>query len=363
MNFLKKSAAGLLAATLLATTGCSGDTSWVYRVDGIQPPAGVYLIYMINSASEAESKLDEGHGEEGHEHEDIKYKDMLKMTLEDQTVSQWVESGAQRQLREYLAVEKQFTQRGLTLSDSESATAKAAAASNWQNYGEFYEKNGVAQSSMELQMQNGLKSQALFMSIYGEGGEQAVPESELTEAFTREYARIQYTLFTKAAAEKENEDGTTVSVEDQDALAKSQAEAFRSRLDAGEAFEDLVFEQETAEYAGTETEVTKPEPGQRELILSESMKGTYFSDELVDGAKALEVGKSAVLEDDSFYYVVRKLDITEDPATMETYRTELLTTLKQEEFDETLAGWVDEVNPEVNEAAIAAYKPEKLKID
>lgn len=361
MNRWKKLACGLLAAALAALAGCNrGDTSWVYRSGGLQPPAGVYLIALVSAADNAENKLAEAAGDD---YESPAYKDLLTRTLEDQPVSEWMAADAQRQMREYFAVEQKYAEYGLALSDSEKAGVQNTADNSWQYYGEFYERNGVAQSSLQLQMENAAKRTGLFLHLYGRGGELEIPEQELRDTFQAEYAKVGYMLIAKADEEMTGEDGTTYTIEQLNAAFQEKAEGYVKRLQEGEALEDLIYEQEQEEAGENAADVVKPEPDTRVLILGDSMKGTYYSDELVEGAKALEAGKAGLVEDSNFYYILRRMDILENPDDLETFRDDLISSLKADEYKEKIAEWGKAVELEANQRALEQYKPSRLKME
>ena len=58
MKKFKRLFAGLLTAILLlSVTGCSGDTTWVFKTENDTVPAGVYLAYMMDAYNQAKTKL------------------------------------------------------------------------------------------------------------------------------------------------------------------------------------------------------------------------------------------------------------------------------------------------------------------
>lgn len=367
MRFWKKAACLGLAAITVLTSACSGgDATWSYQSGDLKAPTGLYIIYMINAASQAEEKLAEENADNA-EYEDPTYKDLLKTTVEGKDASQWIQEDAQQKLKEYFAVEQKFQEEELTLDEENQANVQVSAENTWQTYGEFYETNGVAQSSMELQMANSLKRESLFYHYYGEGGSNEVSDQELKDLFAKDYAKVEFMVFGKAQQDTVDSEGVVVETKDSlDAATKTRVEGFLKRFQDGEAFEDLVYEQEKEDAettGGDPSAVTKPEAGSRTMILSNEHKGSYYSDELIDGAMAAKVGEPVLVEDSSFFYILRRVDILEDPQSFEDYKDNLLNGLKYDEFDEMVSGWADEVSMELNQTVIDQYKPSKLKID
>lgn len=364
MKFWKRTTCAVLMALVLTLSGCGSQATWVYRTSESQPPVGVYLIYMLNASATAEEKVKEEHeGEEGFEITD--YDSLLKQTVEGVSVSQWMTDEADSLMRQYFATESRCAQLGISLSEEEIASAQTSAASEYDSYGAFYEEVGIAQSSLQMQVENSLKKDKLFDAIYGEGGEKEISQQELRDFFNEEFLKIEFMLFTKAIQDEMDEAGEVVkTMEELDAESTKRAEAYMKRLEAGEELEELVFEQEKedAEASGGDVaSVTKPEPGARSMVLADFMKGSYYSDELIDGAKAMSVGDYSIVEDDYYLYVLHRIDVSDDTTSFESYKSSLPSLMKSDEFAEVLKEWGTQLEVETNTSALSRYKPSWLK--
>lgn len=350
MSFWKKAMGGALAAAMALTIGCStADTGWAYRSAGQQPPIGVYINYMISAASSADAKL---HETESEAHEHSSYKDMLNEAVEGQTVADFMKAEAATKTKEFIAVENKFAELGLTLDESETAYAASTAASNWSGQKDFYETNGVAESSLRLIYENQFKRETLFNATYGPEGAETVSDDELKALFQKDYAKVEMMIFQKDTAE--GADNTAV---------KTRAEGFRKRLQEGENLYDLILEQEKEDAGESADSVVRAEEGSRALILSEADKGYYYSDELVDTALASTIGAPVLAEDTNYVYLLSRTDILGNAADFETYRSEILHTLRDDAFAAAISGWVESAGIEANQAALDRYTPQRLKID
>lgn len=77
---------------------------------------------------------------------------------------------------------------------------------------------------------------------------------------------------------------------------------------------------------------------------------------LVEFINGLDINKATAYDDDSFYYIVIKGDITENSADYaETNHDSLLQTMKGEEFQDKIDSWVDEIGISENSDAIKRY--------
>lgn len=371
MIALKKLGCAALAAAMLLAAGCStGDTTWVYQSGEAKMPAGLYRSYMISTASSAEAKIGEAN-KDNSAYEGMAYKKLLKETLEEQTVSQWIAAETLQRSREYFAIEQKFDELGLTLSEAQQASVKTAAAGSWneplnekETYGQYYERNGIAQPSIQLQLANNIKRSLVFTTVYSEGGELAVPETEITGILTKDYALVDYMLFPKAVADKTDDAGTTVSADDQNAARKTEAEGYLARLKGGEAILDLILEQQKAEAGEHADEVGALNPEDWEMVLSQTAKASnpYISDELLGGALSASVGEAVLVEDTNFYFILSKKDVLADPDLLAAYRSEILQEMKAGEFADLVRQWAAGVEMTPNDAAVKQYRPESLKI-
>lgn len=354
MNAWKKIACAALAVAMLLVTGCTGaDTSWAYRAGDIQPSIGVYIFYMVNASSEAETEWHKEHDPDDAEHEHPPYKDMLKETMQDgQTIAEYIRVAADKKIREHIAVESQFAARGLALTDEETSYASSTAASSWANDEENYTRLGVAESSLRQVILNQLKREALFQASYGASGENAVPDSEIEKVIQRDYVLVD--VMAIHTGEEDNAEA-----------AAKEAEEYKKRLDAGENIYDLIQEYEQKEADASdegESVVERAAEGSRSVIISEADRATY-GDALTDAALGLTTGSSATAQEGSYVYLMQRGDILSNPAYVQTYRDAALRTLKEDEFEELITGWAGELSIETNQAALDRYQPAKLKIE
>lgn len=351
MNRFKRAACGALAAALLLTTGCAQNGApWAYRAGDVQLPVGVYIYYMLNASSAAETKLTELHeGEEGYTVP--AYKQMLKEDIDGQTGDAFIRAEAEQSAKEHIAVEQKFAEKGLELTESELSYAKSSATGTWDGNQEFFNENGIAESSIRLIYENSLKTEKLFQETYGEGGERAATDEELQAHFAENYSKVDLMVFTKDFSGESGED-----VEE----TQAKAEGYLKRLQEGEDMYDLIYEQmlDGAEDPAT---VQQPVAGSQSIVFYDAIRGSYYSDQLIDAALAAKLGEPVMTEDSVYYYILRRIETTE--TDFMTYRSNLLNELKGDEFDEIVEGWAAAVSAETNQSAVSKYSPSSLKVE
>jgi hypothetical protein len=321
----------------------------------------VYIHYLLSGMTDAAQTLYDA-GVEGAA--TMTQKDLLAQTVEDQPASQWVIASAEKNLRENIVVEQQFAAEGLTLPEGTDAQVQSSVAQEWAAYGEMNEQNGIAQTSLEQVMMNAFKRGTLFTHYYGVDGKTPVADEDLKAILMSDYAKVSLLPIQKAAADVTDENGAVIQTADErNAELKADAESYLQRLNDGEMLEDLYFEYEKSIAGDAAADVVKPEPGSLALIVTADLADSYYSAELVNGALTMAEGTSALTEDDAFYYVMLRTDILENPEDFDSLRSTLLSDLKGDEFNAMVTAWGEELQLDVNQAALNEYTPERLEME
>lgn len=342
MKFFGKTAA-LLMALILMLAGCSGgDTSWVAQAgeDTIAP--GVYLVELMMGYNEAASRNPTA-------------ENILKETIDELPAPQYITDYAKRECAKLLAIQKEFTARGLELTAEDTESAGAYTDYLYQMGESFYQANGVAKESVQYINDRTMMSLAIFNDLYGEGGEREVPKAELEQAFAGQYTRSQYILFPKV-------DTTTGAPlgEDKIAEAKAGAEECLERAKGGENFTDLLYE--NAKEMDSVNIQERQEDDRAYDAYLENNAG-YYPPVYESAILEMADGEIRMVEDDFYYYILKKLPVLEgETARVESYLSGMLQTMKYDEYMEVLEDWANGLEVKYNNAALAEYSPVKLKM-
>lgn len=364
MSLMKKiSAAAAAAVMTLSLASCGSDTTWGADIDGTRLRAGILIYFQSNAVSEASQYLGEGE------------TDVLAITIEDKPARDWINDEAIEDMREYAAVEKKFTELGLTFENNEEKAASNTVDQWWEYVGEYFEGVGVSKQSYYDVVLNSQKRASIFDYYYSDGGEKEVSEEEIKNYLLENNSRIKFIRM-----ELKDGEGNLLKSEGKDELRK-MAEGYIERAKNGESFEAIEDEYNEyyanliAEANGTasengdgtaeedETADTAAEEPERisygtivskdSAIPSEKVAETVF-----DGS--LNVGDYTIVEENEVWYIVYRMDLFEDPSYLEDQKDSTRRALKGEEFDATVAGWIEGQDVTVNEAAVKRYKLEKL---
>lgn len=397
MTLIKKITAGICAAALtFSLCSCStnlwgGDISYAAVIDGVEIPAGVFIAFQSQAFSDAQAYT----SEDATPSADIVTSAEIAVSPEETTatsattaftdkiiegkdVTTWINDKATDYMREYVAVQKKFEELGLKFENKEEQKAAANAESFWEYAGTYYEGLGISMHSFELMLINQYQEDILFDYYYGEGGEKEIAKTEITDYIYANNAKIDYIEMAlkdgsgnllKSAGKEEikkmaegyidraqgGEDFNAILKEYNDYYAKLQADAAAAETDAAA---DASTETATAE---TDTAETAEETPDNTTVITKDggIPSTAVDQKVFDGS--VKLGDVFLVEEDEVYYIVKLDDILGEGSTYYDDNADTVRhTLKDEEFDETVKGWTDGQNAELNEAAYKAYKINKF---
>ncbi|MCM1328979.1 MAG: hypothetical protein NC253_06000 [Ruminococcus sp.] len=379
MSFLKKSTAFIAAAAVaLSLSSCGKDTTWGAEIDGEQLRAGIMIYFQSTAVSEAMNFMPETEtvaAADGETAAATETQSVLDITIEDKPAREWIKEKTVEGMREYAAVEKKFDELGLSFENNEEDKLNIVVDQMWEYFGEYYEELGVSRASYYAVGLNSDKRTAIFNHYYGEGGEKAVSDSDITAYLTENNARIKY--FTMPLKDGEG----NLLKSDGKAELKAMAEGYIEKMKSGEAtFEEIQKEYnnyydelvkaatetdestestDTADLTDTEdeTEDTDPEPSYGTVISKDT---TYLSSKIVEAAFS-DADYTVVEDDDNeIYCLVQTLGLFDDPDYLENNRETALHALKDEEFDAEVSSWTEGQQVVVNEDSFDRYKLEKI---
>lgn len=348
MNWTKKITAAACATLMVAgLAGCNtgADTNWIAKIGDRTIPAGVYLGMMMDQYYTQSTKLTKDGAEMP--------KKPLDAMVDGVKVSDLMTQGARKDLDLFLASEAKFDEMGLSVEAEKQALIEQEIASYWTYLQGAYQENGVSEQSYTMLEMNRYKKDELFTKIYGEGGSEEVPMSEISEKFAKDYAKLLVIPLrfsdSEDAAEKESADKTT----------REAIEKYKKMVEDGQDMEDVVFEarKETAEDPAT---LTQPEKGTSFTFVNRDQP--TYEDNVMEAIFAAEIGKPFTVETEGSAYLFMRYASDEKAEDVEKFRTSIAFQLRKDAFDEKLVQWASELSATVNDAAIKRYTPSKIKV-
>lgn len=271
MNRLKKICAFCAAAAVtLSLAGCT-DTSYVMQSGDQKVNAGIYIYNMYSEMSYQMSMMYYTQGIT---------ENYFDQEVEGKKFADYLSEQALKATKEYVAVVNKFEELGLELTEEETKEISDNVRSTWDSYGDFYESEGISKDSVKLVMRASTMRTKLFDYYYGEGGEEAVSDSDIESYLNDNYVRYK----TIAIAKSTNEDETAAETEDQE--KKALRDEYLEKAN-GVSFED--FDAVIEEY--------------NEYVAAQSQENSVSSD--VDSSAAdaadssLSAGTDSSMADDT----------------------------------------------------------------
>jgi len=337
----------LVAAMLFA--GCGKDVSYIGTVDGEQIPVADYTTHMLSAFGKAQEMTEC----------EMSVEAVLAQEIEGMPGDQWICEETMKNLRESIAVLKEFERQGLVLSAGAEEAVKENVDSQWKKYSESYSSNGITQLSLYKKNSITYMSQELFKVLYGEGGEKALSQEELAEFFDQDYM-----FFRMIAILKTDEKGEPLSDEElEEQLLKAQD--YRKRLLAGEDPDTLVViaEEEMVKVTGQELDHVHSSSMDSHITVLEKGSSMY-SVEVTEGIENMRRGEVKIFRnDDEYFFVVQKLAAMDDTDILEENRMALSYMLCKDDFSEYIDSLAEKVEIVVNEDAMKLYDPELFVLE
>ena len=359
--FKKIVSAALTVAMLLTLSACHGKDEVAVTIDGRDIKSALYLNALIDCDSEARSRVDEetaAETEKNETSEETKTSeetDYYSKTLDGLSFAEYVKTKAIERCKEYVFYQKLVDDKVISLTDDEKSEAEYSAEYYWTNYGYsyLYEANGVSLETYKNAFLYSYYSNAYFKSLYGEGGEKEVAKKDIKAHMLDNYA-LAYTL--SATYEDDSTD------EEKEAL-KTKLEGYAKRLKDGEEFEKIYMEfNGLTEKDHTHTEKEDGPKDEHATLLADKDSDSQFASEDFDEVYEMKVGNTKIIEseDGTGLTLYMRLDINSDAYYL-TYLTDtILYELKEEEFDDFVAGKTEKYTVEENGFAIDRFDVEDI---
>ena len=340
-------AALALAVTSAATLSGCADVSYALTVDGETIPAGVYILYSGYALSDAQDKLAEEQPDLDTSAEGFDY---YAQTVSGMSFAEYVEQETANYCKKYVATNRLFDELGIEFDATQQENLNNNinnqwdySVSGWTTYlpylkgfstlGDYYQSIGVAKSSYKEVMSSSAKSGRIFSYYYGEGGVEEVPHSEIEK-----YVDENYTLARYISISLYDGEGELIEDEAELKILEELANGYVDDLNGGasyvevyEKYEKYLSSKDEDKDEDEDEEEHDREDSDFDRIISKT--ATSPSKEFVEALFKQDKGTAALFKADTYYYVVQRLDITENEEYVDDYKDTALEALKGDELD------------------------------
>ena len=368
MKLIKRILAVMLVLCMtLGLAGC-GDTTWICEVDGNTVAAGLYIYYQNEGYGDALYNLVQEDSNTYFMYYLYYYNygyiepQLFDVALSSgKTVEEHINSYALDMCKQVVIMDKLFDELGLEFTADEQALIDTQVRSAWSNAQESWEKSGVSEASFKAALVAKYKEDKVFDAYYEVGGRNGTTEEEIKDYFADNYARIKYMTFTFAdsvddaideARKNEQLDlaneylAVAQSGTPMDELIKQYNEYLAS-LETEEEDDDVV----NVDLSGDED---ADDEYANESVLSK--KSTYPTEKFVNYVfTTVKVGDYSVIQDDTCFYLVERLDVRERTDLYDQYRSSIMEELFDSDFTRLINQELAKYTVNVNERSVKRY--------
>lgn len=228
-------------------------------------------------------------------------------------------------ISEYVAVNSEFANRGLTLNSTQKSALSQSVNSLWRLFSSHYNDIGVSKQDLYTVKLNDAYRDSLFTNYYSPDGDSPVTDEELKTYFNENFVAFRAATGYLTTVDS---DGKTVTLSDDSrqsvidsfaALAQDINDEMAS-LDSADAYSDNV----------TLTSET--------VVIDKS--STKYPEGFFENVTAIENNKAASFVIGDYVFAVQRTDISsEDFDLFATYKSDALKSMKGEEFDKIVSDW------------------------
>lgn len=381
MNIIKRILAVMLVAVMaLSLVGC-GDTSWICRVDNVDIASGIYIFYQTQGYGEALAQLVQ-EDSQTYLYPYIYYlnygtviPEVLDASMSDgTTVKDYINKYAMDMCKQVLVIERLYNDLGIE-SDGDLELYENKVRTNWVNTKSSWESLGVSEASYKTASLSTYKENKLFEAYYEVGGINGTTEEQVKTYFADKFARIKSMTFRFAdnvddAIDAARKDEQLKLANDYLALAQGGSdfdeliEQYNAYLETVENSDDNADNTDNAEDAhdghdhDAEAESAAESEYKNESVLSKD--STYPSEKFVNYVfTTVKVGDFSVIQDDTCFYLVHRLDVNERTDLYENNRASIISELFDKDFTKLINEKLSGYNVEVNDASVKRYTVEK----
>ena len=319
-----------------------------------------YLCALIQADGEGQSKVTEQLQAAGSSTTNINYK---KQTIDEKPYYTWVKDRAVAICSQFVALKNKLIEIDLPIDSADESTIQMYAQYMWNSYGysSMYGANGVSYETFKAYYRYTYMNNKYFNKIYGKDGLNPVPEQELKDTLTGNFA-----IANVIEASFTDSEGNALETADINDL-RTKFNTLKERLEKGESFitvyEDYNKVAEADKYANKSA--ADKENGPKEpyaQVYGNDKTGDMASDNY-DILKEMEIGAVKVIEaeDANSIAVVVKLDPLGDDYYAEYLNSYLLSIARQDEYDATLAEMGKTLPVKEHSYVLGYVKPQKIK--
>ena len=226
---------------------------------------------------------------------------------------------------EYVAVNSEFSNRGLSLTTARKAAVSQSVDSAWNLFSAYYTDIGVSKQDLYEIEQNKAFREELMIDYYSQSGIKPVADDELKAYFYNNFVAFR-AITGYLTIVDQNKQTVAMPEEQRQAMIASFSEKVSQINEMNTTFDEVAAFTENVVATSEIQVITKGD--------------AQYPESFFENAVGVAPGNSVSFAIDSYVFIVERNDITsEDLQLFETYRTDALKAMKGEEFNLVVDSW------------------------
>lgn len=354
-NFKRIIASVLTVLMVLTVAGCHKKDEIAVTVGDVEFTSAYYMCALINADSEAKTKINESLSEEDQSSSGS--IDYYSKKIDKKDYVEWVEDRAIENLKTIAAYKTLCKENKIELTEEDINNAETYASYYWSTYGysNYFEPNGVGQSTYSEYMKDTYYSENYFKHLYGEGGEKAIAADEVK---TKMYDNFVLANVLTGSYTSEMTDAEKTAL-------KNKFNGYIQDLQNGTKNFEAIYKEynnitdDTTKSTTEESDELKPQDEYATVVGAE---GTAYERSYFSTVKEMANGQTKVieLEDKSGIILVVKKEISEDEYYLKELDMVSRHLIKDEEFENTVNDYAKKLKADINKYAVGQFKVKKI---
>lgn len=356
-KIISMSIAAALAGSLLS--GCA-DVSFAAKTENATVSVGQYIYHAFDNLMQAEEELEVTPSSSD--------SNFFKLTIDDQSVEDWIANNAKKDLKACIGASIEFENLGLTLTEDEKTKTTTtdeegnevliSISDYYDNLDDYYHLSdlGISKQSLTDVLISEKKYEKVFNSYYGAGGSQEVSSQEILDYINTNGASYKMmTVAKRGSTSTETSDGSSPNTLVATDESKAEVQSYIDQINGGKSIDDVYHDYEYANGATDDTFV----PLELEFVFKEDNTSTL--EDNVSSAifeQAQIDGPAILIEGDYSFYIIQRYSVSDE--TISQNKEQALEYMKDDEFSDIMGQIADTKGYQENEAAFKEYTPKAL---
>ena len=328
----------VIGAAVFFVSDTKEEYDWVVKIDGSPITPQEYVTAQIQSYIKAQIVS----GQEN----------VLDAEIQDMSGEEWITQHSIKLLKKYKYITNLAKEKDITINEGMETYIDYVSDESWNDVKTLYTKNGITQEYYTKYIRFLQLEQLVFNSLYLGNGELGVEDEEVGSYLDENLRRIQF-----FAIPKHRPSGEKISEEENNVLRGEVEKAVENITDGADM--------ESTAYKLMEAAGFNNVPNPVEYIYlnkASAITGGDSREEVSNMLFDLDRNEALYYETSNLYYICQSVELCDTNVEYMCLRQDVVTAMKNEEFQNKIWEHSAGMNVEYNEAAMEKYSPSRIDL-